>query len=88
MRGEEKRINIEAGPLVWLRGALPVGWGGGRLKTFRLLALQGNQFKVIRGETVAITELERLSRITQSESDKPGEQEREIIITLFSNNSK
>lgn len=87
MRGEEKRINIEAGPLVWLRGALPVGWGGG-LKTFRLLALQGNQFKVIRGETVTITELERLSRITQSESDKLGEQERKIIIPLFSKNSK
>lgn len=71
MRGEEKGINKAARPFIWLWvGGFMGGWGGGGGGDYRLSALQGNQFKVIRGDSHHHTrELGRLSRITQTPVD-------------------
>lgn len=62
MRGEEKGINKAARPFIWLGG----GWGR-EGEACSLPALQGNQFKVIRGDSHHHTQkLGRLSRITQT----------------------
>lgn len=58
----------------WWWGAYGDGWGlwweGGGGEACRLPALQGNQFKVIRGDSHHHTrELGRLSRITQTPVD-------------------
>lgn len=52
MRGEEKGINKASKAAHLAKGGF---WCWEGLETFRLSALQGNQFKVIRGETVTIT---------------------------------